>query len=231
MVRSIPHSATAASCRRGSTETSSSAALYFGGGPFASLQNGKIVVSGQTHDGLALFARFTADGRIDETFGKQGYAKVNRPAAGKLVAARNGKIVFVSTDSSDGLGLGTVYRLLSNGRLDTSFGPGKALELPGSVSTLALQPDQKILVGGGDGDMWTLARLMNGDNCAVPDVLGETVAKATAKLEKANCRRGLVSKVVSRTVPRGRVVSTYPPAGAHDVAGSPVLLDVSRGRH
>jgi uncharacterized delta-60 repeat protein len=212
-------------------KVATSAALYFGGGPFASLQNGKIVVSGQTHDGLALFARFTADGRIDETFGKQGYAKVNRPAAGKLVAARNGKIVFVSTDSSDGLGLSTVYRLLSNGRLDTSFGPGKALELPGSVSTLALQPDQKILVGGGDGDMWTLARLMNGDNCAVPDVLGETVAKATAKLEKANCRRGLVSKVVSRTVPRGRVVSTYPPAGAHDVAGSPVLLDVSRGRH
>jgi uncharacterized delta-60 repeat protein len=212
-------------------KVATSPALYFAGGPFAALLNGKIVVSGQTHDGLALFARFTADGRIDETFGNKGYATVNRPAASKLVAARNGKIVFVSDDSSDGLGLSTVYRLLSNGRLDTSFGPGKALELPGRVSTLTLQPDQRVLAGGGDGDMWTLARLTNGDNCAVPELRGETVAKATAKLRKSHCRRGFVRKVVSRTIARGRIVSTYPAAGTHEISGVTVDLDVSRGKH
>lgn len=211
-------------------KVATSAALYFNGGPFAFLENGKIVVSGETHDGLAWFARFTANGRIDKTFGRQGYAKVNRPAASHVLAQRDGKIVFVTDDSTDGLGVSTVYRLLANGRLDSSFGPGKPLELPGLVSTLALQPDQKILVGGGDGDMWTLARLVSGDNCVVPELQGKTLVKAKAKLKKSRCGLGFVAKVVSSRVARGHVVSTYPLAGAHEPGGASILLNVSRGR-
>lgn len=210
-------------------KAATSAALYFDGGPFALLEDGKIVVSGRTHEGLARFARFTANGRIDDTFGKQGYAKVGRPAASHVLAQRDGKVVFVTYDSTDGLGLSTVYRLLPDGRLDRSFGTGKPLELPGVVSTLALQPDQKILLGGGVGDMWTLARLAGGNNCLVPRLHGETVAKATAKLKKSHCSRGFVSKVSSK-VARGRVVSTLPLAGVHEPGGSPVELIVSRGR-
>lgn len=210
-------------------KVATSAAFYFNGGPFALLANGKIVVSGVTHDGLAWFARFTANGRIDETFGKQGYAKVKRLAARQVLAQRDGKIVFVSSDSTDGLGISTLYRLLPDGRPDTSFGTGKAVELPGSVSALALQPDQKILVGGGDGDMWTLARLVGGNNCLVPGLHGETVAKATAELKKSHCNRGHVSTVSSK-VTRGRVVSTLPLAGTHEPHGSFVELVVSRGR-
>jgi beta-lactam-binding protein with PASTA domain len=95
-------------------------------------------------------------------------------------------------------------------------------------ASLALQPDQKILLGGGVGDMWTVARLAGGNNCLVPRLHGETLAKATVKLKKSRCSRGLVSKVSSK-VARGRVVSTFPLAGVHEPGGSPVELVVSRG--
>lgn len=211
-------------------KVATSGTLYFDGGPFAVLRDGKIVVSGETHTGLALFARFTANGRIDETFGKQGYAKVNRPYAARVLAQRDGKIVFAVDDSTDGLGTSTGYRLLPDGRLDTGFGTGKALEFAGYVTTLALQPDQKILVGGEDGDMWTLARLVGGNNCLVPNVHGETVAKARTALKNSHCSRGLITRVASSNVGCGRVVSTFPLAGVHQTGGSPVDLNVSRGR-
>src|SRR5581483_8921901 len=128
-----------------------------------------------------------------------------------------------------GLGVSTVYRLLPDGQLDKSFGPGQPVELAGSVSTLALQPDQEILVGGGDGDIWTLARLVGGNNCLVPRLHGQTVAKATAKLKESHCSRGHIFKVSSKLA-RGRVVSTLTPAGVHEPAGSSVALNVSKGK-
>jgi len=211
-------------------KVATSAAFYFDGGPFALLENGRIFVSGQTHDGLAWFARFTANGRIDHTFGKQGYAKVERPAASHVLAQRDGKVVFAAYDSTDGLGLSTVYRLLPDGRLDTSFGTGKPLELPGAVSTLALQPDQKILLGGGDGDMWTLARIVGGNNCVVPGLHGKTVRKADAELKASYCLRGSIAKQFSSTVRRGRVISTLPVRAARLPGGTRVNLVVSRGK-
>ncbi len=210
-------------------KVATSAAYYFDGGPFALLDNGKIVVSGHTRDGHAWFARFTADGGIDKTFGKQGYATVISPTATHLLAQHDGKIVFVTYDSAGGPGISTVYRLLPDGQLDKSFGPGKPMQLAGSVSALALQPDRKILLGGGETDMWTLARLAGGNNCLVPRLRGETVAKATAELKESDCSRGPVFKVSSR-VARGRVVSTFPLAGGHEPAGAHITLNVSRGR-
>ncbi len=66
--------------------------------------------------------------------------------------------------------------------------------------------------------------------CVVPRLRGKSVADAEKALAKAHCGVGRVSRVRSRAVRSGRVVSSDPGAGTRHPAGTKVGLVVSRGR-
>jgi uncharacterized delta-60 repeat protein len=195
------------------------------GGP-AALQHGKIVVAGSIRHYKQTFpvvARYGTDGLLDKTFGRHGYAEFQRTqfAPGAVVTQNDGKILVAGYSNSGG----TVLRLLPNGRLDPSFGGRGFVSLDPGASSLALQRDGKILVGGS-----TLDRLIGGNNCVVPDLRGKTVSKASASLVKSYCRRGSVSKRFSSKVARGRVISTAPARGARLADGAKIHLVVSKGK-
>jgi uncharacterized delta-60 repeat protein len=196
--------------------------LHYYGGP-ATLEHGKIVVAGYIERGSKAFpvvARYGVNGLPDPSFGKNGFALVKRDLLPTAVLAQNdGKMLIASGNS------GTVLRLLPDGRLDTSFGRRGIVSLNAALSSVALQPDGKILVGGGE-----LGRLVGGNNCVVPDLRGRTVGKASAILERSYCQRGSISKRFSRSVTRGRVISTALQRGARLPSGARVNLVVSKGK-
>jgi uncharacterized delta-60 repeat protein len=191
------------------------------GGP-STLQHGKIVVAGSIQHGQLTFplvARYRANGRLDTTFGRRGYAEVKRAqfAPSSILRQNDGKFLLA--------GDGTVLRLLPNGRLDPSFGERGIVSLGTTTSSLALQQDGKILVGGS-----TLTRLIGGNNCIVPSLRGTTVPKAMATLKRSYCRRGRIARHFSSKVTRGRVISTVPRSGSRLRGGAKVELVVSRGK-
>jgi uncharacterized delta-60 repeat protein len=209
--------------------------LFYDGGP-PTLQHGKIVVAGSHVDirgGIVfpLIARYDGSGRLDPTFGKHGFAKIRQvtgnAAEGGIPSAvatqNNGRILIAAANS--------VIRLQPNGQLDPSFGRGGIVSVRDRISTaLALQAGQKILVGGGRGHAWTLARLLGGNNCVVPELRGKTVSTARKKLKASYCRTGRISRLFSNRVARGRVISTATPLGDRLPDGTKVGLAVSRGK-
>jgi len=206
------------------------AILNYEGGP-AAFQAGKIVLAGATRNGFPVLARYTAGGRLDSAFGRHGFVKITgfHGAPAGVLAQDDGKIlVSANVDGGD-----VLVRLRPNGQLDASFGVRGIVHPPGSRSSaLASQPDGNVLLGelGGSETAWTLDRFVGGNNCAVPDLRGETVSRASADLRSAYCRSGRVSKRFSSKVPRGRVIASVPQRGARLPNGSRVALVVSRGR-
>jgi uncharacterized delta-60 repeat protein len=138
--------------------------LAFGGGSPA-LQHRKIIVAG--YGPSLVLARYKANGRLDPIFGQHGFAKIGRITAqpSAILVQKDGKILVAAAHGAYyQQGNGVVIRLLPNGRLDTSFGTGGIVALGDEVSSLALQTDEKILVGGGSGNAWTLTRLIGGNS-------------------------------------------------------------------
>jgi uncharacterized repeat protein (TIGR02543 family) len=66
--------------------------------------------------------------------------------------------------------------------------------------------------------------------CIVPKLKGRTVVAARAALRASRCSLGRRSRVYSRSVRRGRIVSQSPAPGARRRVGSTVNIVVSRGR-
>ncbi len=93
--------------------------------------------------------RLNADGSLDASFNPGANASVFA-----LAVQADGKILvggFFTTLGGGGTGTTTrnnIGRLNADGTLDTSFNPGAGGGEYPSVSTLAVQPDGKILVGG-----------------------------------------------------------------------------------
>jgi uncharacterized delta-60 repeat protein len=203
--------------------------LAYDGGPPA-LQNGKILVAGFTRRNSSsryfpVIGRYQANGRPDPNFGGHGFAELKRVPDGPsaVLTQTNGKILIAAGHS--------VVRLLPNGRLDTSFGRRGVVSLGHGLSMLALQADEKILVGEANGNSApTLARLLGGNNCVVPRLRGNTVSKARKKLRASYCRTGRISRLFSTRVARGHVISTATPLGDRLPDGTKVDLVVSRGK-
>jgi uncharacterized delta-60 repeat protein len=103
------------------------------GGSFSSL-------GGQSRNGLA---RLLPDGSLDATF---------NPGAGSVYALAvqaDGRIVVGGSFSLlAGQVRAGIGRLNSDGTLDTTFNPGAGANILGGFSTLAVQADGRILVGG-----------------------------------------------------------------------------------
>src|SRR5262249_54140550 len=152
------------------------------------LQHGKILVAASTNS--LVVVRYETSGRLDPTFGERGFAEIVGSTRGQsaLAIQQDRKILVATADNS-------VVRLLPNGRLDTHFGSGGTVTLPFSnaLPALGLQRDQKVLVGSGNGNAWTITRLIGGNNCIIPGLHGKTISKARTTLEKSYCRPGHIA--------------------------------------
>lgn len=112
--------------------------------------DGKILVLGSfpNQPTATTFRRLNADGTLDSTF-----AIIGLPTPGNATAFEqqaDGKIVYVGA-GANGNALAAVARLNANGNVDSTFQPGSFQQPFGSRNffAVAIQPDGKIIVGGG----------------------------------------------------------------------------------
>jgi uncharacterized delta-60 repeat protein len=91
-------------------------------------------------------ARLTADGRLDESFRSQAPG-INRPVYSVATQSDGKALIGGSFTSVDGVSHHYVARLNFDGALDASLRNGIS-GADGAVSSLALQTDGKILIGG-----------------------------------------------------------------------------------
>jgi Glucodextranase, domain B/PASTA domain len=142
---------------------------------------------------------------------------------------------------------GTVMRrndVRIQGRVSDSVGitalnvGGRSVSVrPGGVFgvTLRLRPGLNTIVAtatniaGRTGDASVRVRY-NPVPCHVPRLKGASLAGATRRLAQAGCGVGRVRRIASRTVRRGRVISSSPKAGSRHPHGWRVALVVSGGR-
>jgi uncharacterized delta-60 repeat protein/CSLREA domain-containing protein len=109
--------------------------------------DGKIIIGGlfTIYNGTSRFrlARLNSDGTLDSTFGG-----VPDDAVRAIVVQPDGKIIIAGDFFLyNGISCNRIARLNSDGSFDFSFSTG--LGSNAGVTALALQPDGKILVGGG----------------------------------------------------------------------------------
>jgi uncharacterized delta-60 repeat protein len=119
-------------------------------GALALQADGKIIAAGG--DGARVtVARYLPDGSLDTSFGPGGIVTTT-PAAGEAQAVAvqsDGKIV-VAGSGWPFADYGSIVRYRPDGSLDPSFATGGIVATPlGPLHALVLQPDGKILVGGG----------------------------------------------------------------------------------
>ena len=114
-------------------------------------RDGKIVLGGvYGGDTVPQLARLNSDGSLDQTFANN--VGLGFDGGVQAVAVqRNGKILVGGAfahfrDSAVPFGL---VRLNADGTLDTGFREGSTTGFNGTVYSIAVQPDRKILVGGG----------------------------------------------------------------------------------
>lgn len=120
--------------------------------------DGKIVVAGQTHNGMnydVLLLRFNSNGTLDGTFGKAGvvaYDSGNNDYGCALSIQQDGKIVVAGITFNGINNDVLLLRFNTSGTLDTTFGKaGVATYDSGrddSGLAVALQQDGKIVVAG-----------------------------------------------------------------------------------
>jgi uncharacterized delta-60 repeat protein len=126
--------------------------FLFDVGSVSSIQiqsDGKILVGGNFTEyngtSVGFFVRLESDGTIDTTFNiGTGFNTI----VTSIALQSDGKIIVGGEFTSySGVSSNYIIRLNTNGSVDTSFVVGTGFN--GNVNTIALQPDGKILVGGG----------------------------------------------------------------------------------
>ena len=111
-------------------------------------KDGKLVGAGNS------IARYNIDGSVDKTFGKNGRRTTSFQSS-SVAIQNDGKIVVVYNAYSFGYPDSTFYvnRYNSDGTTDSSFSQDGKQETKfnsgGTVQTVAIQPDGKIVAGGG----------------------------------------------------------------------------------
>jgi uncharacterized delta-60 repeat protein len=143
--------------------------------------DGKIVAAGYwVYLGIYHFqiTRYNTDGTLDNSFGSGGLVTTNihNSDMPKAVGIQSdGKIVvagyyYTGTPTSPGAGIyhKAIVRYNQDGTLDQTFGNGGIItpEVIGpttheAISSLLIQPDNKIIVGGSAGNQFSLIRFNN----------------------------------------------------------------------
>ena len=137
-----------------------------GGSSVAIQSDGMIVVAGYANNDFAL-ARYNDDGSLDTTFGTSGITTTHFGYGsdnGRAVAIQSDGMIVVAgyadNGSDDDFALA---RYNTDGSLDTAFGTGgiTTTHLSGNDDkgyAIVIQSDGKIIVAGGSGSNFTLAR-------------------------------------------------------------------------
>jgi uncharacterized delta-60 repeat protein len=135
--------------------------------------DGKIVAVGKVYtlNSDACIARFNADGSIDSTFSEDGKAVfdwgIDFSSAQSCAIQSDGKIVLTGYRSDGAVEESLVMmRLETNGAPDNTFGSaGIVLNNFNDIAfgrCVAIQPDNKLIAAGGNGDDACLARYNSG---------------------------------------------------------------------
>ena len=126
-------------------------------GAIALQPNGKIVIAGGFHsvNGVTRtnIARLNANGSLDLSFDAGDGIQGSSAAVNAIALQSNGKIVVGGRfEAVNGVGRNGIARLNADGSLDTTFDPGAGVERvvsqTGEVTSLLVQPDGKIVIGG-----------------------------------------------------------------------------------
>jgi uncharacterized delta-60 repeat protein len=142
--------------------------LILGGNPTGEVYelllqpDGRIIVGG--YFGVAgqykTVVRLNADGSLDPSFSvTTNNGSTNFNHIYRMLLQPDGKIIIGSNalESVNGVTTNSVARLTSTGALDTALGVTGNIVI--GLFALALQPDGRIIVGGGDGGGTALSRL------------------------------------------------------------------------
>jgi uncharacterized delta-60 repeat protein len=108
--------------------------------------DGKIVVAAQGFDsdgtGLLILERLNADGKPDASFGTNGVVlNVNIQTRPETIAVQSDGRIIVEGENH-------LYRFNADGPLDPTFGNNGVLISPFNVSSVFIQPDDKLVTGG-----------------------------------------------------------------------------------
>lgn len=159
--------------------TNGTTSIYLGTddliGEAAALQaDGKLLVAGTRETptrNWGLLVRLDTNGLLDSTFDTDGLRDFGFPGttdqdvAHAVAVQADGKIVVAGASTTAGDSTLSVYRFLTSGQFDTSFGNngGKQIDF-GSSSDIAwsaaVQPDGKLLLAGESAGNFALVRLL-----------------------------------------------------------------------
>lgn len=114
--------------------------------------DGKIIIAGSFNYNNGRVARLNADGSLDSTFN----IGIATDHVESMLLQPDGKIIIGGEFLNfNGTGKNNIVRLNTDGSVDASFNPGLILthdnngvKLRGRISTMSLQPDGKIIIGG-----------------------------------------------------------------------------------
>jgi uncharacterized delta-60 repeat protein len=203
--------------------------------------DGKIVTAGSPTFSVT---RFNANGSVDTSFGEGGNAAAPFTASAyssALAIQPDGKIV------AGGIGAQghnfAVARFQQGGALDANFGSDGMVESvvagPGGREVaydLGLAPGGKIVLAGasrpgptGPYDFAVARYLAALPPCKVPNVRGKKLTVAKARIKKARCTVGKVTRKPSKKMRKGRVLSQSPRAGTTLPNRGKVKLVVGKG--
>ena len=143
--------------------------------------DGKILIGGNftSYNGTARnrIARLNNDGTLDTNFNPGSGANNN---VNSIAIQSDGKILIAGVFTTyNGISRNRIARLNANGTLDVDFNPGGGAD--NTVHTIALQPDNKILIGGtfvsfnGIGRN-RIARLTNGPILSNTDINEKSIS-------------------------------------------------------
>jgi uncharacterized delta-60 repeat protein len=130
----------------------------------------RIVVAGECHAADVMYAaRFTRDGKLDQTFGKDGFASLRGRFAPQTYVATgvdSQDRVYVSGTAIHTVGF-AVARFTARGEIDRSYGrKGVGIERfeDGISHDLAIDSKDRAVLAGGDRNTYAFARFKrNGD--------------------------------------------------------------------
>ncbi len=123
--------------------------------------DGKIVAVGSVESEVASFsfvARYNANGGLDMTFSEDGIQTTKLSEVNAIAIQSDGKIVVAGSIYTNGGAQFSIARYNNDGTLDNSFSDDGMQATDFSISAIAVQQDDKLLVAGNSDNNFRVAR-------------------------------------------------------------------------
>ncbi|HEY2727939.1 MAG TPA: hypothetical protein VGI61_12245, partial [Parafilimonas sp.] len=176
-------------------------------------------------------ARFNANGTIDSSFGNNGNLFISGEMRCVAIAVQSDKKILI--EGSDDKENVLTMRLLENGKIDSTFGiNGVAPSFYGTGNTIAIQKDNKIVVGGRtdirlffaryntnggfDSSFGTAGKIFY-DFATGPDIINDLVLQPDGKIVAIGATSSYwgdtINEIVLRCLPDGSLDQSFGDAG------------------